>query len=671
MPNIFDTFDPVPTDDVGFVTDPPQQQPPNIFDSFDSIPATTTVSGGVPIDSNKAQLERAQFLATILHPPVVNPGVGVHQPSMFSSGFFPGAGEPISLQNADDWGFLATAVPKILNNAVTRTVGTGLNAAGQAIKGGVESDLFKATGQPDLATQEKIATIAKIFPQLGLNASAHGVDISDPYEDARQTLPAAERIASGIGPGFLQSAPQMALTAVQPELGAVSFGFTPDGFDPVQAATMMIAPVGGKMIGGVAKDLAVKAGISDAQALDVINRLGGGAGVAGLVSAPTAYQIGQMKPSPERNEAIQDAALNAIIAGVFGGIGEHSAPEKPIIATADTTQNIVPRPTEEEDLPVQAGPAKQQQQKPVSEKLDLLTAMLNDVQDMLRGKPSVPGQHAVEESTDPVDQIIRNIFPAEEGPAETINETPSDGTAQPVRDSTVPPKLVVPEISQAKNVPGSATAVPVAPEPHYVYSPDGIGGLDQQVAQAGVKKYLRRQNNVPPVQIVNDPSWTHNGYGVRGTVQDGQISESPSAIERGSDSVLRNRTVQGKAISAVPAADGPNFASSSKIPTIRGRIPINSRYAGQIHPSGIKFTSQGFPDFSPHAIAQVEIDGLTGRYAKDAALANKAISLKKTPAKYVWHHVEDGKTMQLVPKRIHKIRHTGGSAVIRNRGFDK
>jgi hypothetical protein len=52
-------------------------------------------------------------------------------------------------------------------------------------------------------------------------------------------------------------------------------------------------------------------------------------------------------------------------------------------------------------------------------------------------------------------------------------------------------------------------------------------------------------------------------------------------------------------------------------------------------------------------------------------MANQAVGLSKTPTGYVWHHVEDGLTMQLVPQDIHNAaRHTGGSAVIRNGGFD-
>lgn len=344
----------------------------------------------------------------------LNPDFGVHQPSQSSSGFF----GPPSAQNADDWSFTAATAPNIFNNAVTRGIGFGLNFVGQAIKGDVEAaleDIFGGKVGGELATQQLIATAANMDPAWKQEDERLGIDTSDPYEDARQTLPVAERMASGIGPGLLQSAPQLALTAVQPELGAVSFGFTPEGFDPVQAAAMMAAPAAGKLVGGIAGKLAAKAGIGDAQALDVINRLGGGAGVASLISAPTAYQIAQMKPGPERDEAIHDAASNAILTGLLGSVGARGTPtDLPDVEKA-------PRPP---NLSEQAGPA---------------------------------------------------------------------------------------------------TATTATSEPHYAVSADGKGGLNDQAAQAGVDDYLRRQKNVPQVQIVHDPDWTHNGYGVRGTVQNGTI----------------------------------------------------------------------------------------------------------------------------------------------------
>jgi len=85
----------------------------------------------------------------------------------------------------------------------------------------------------------------------------------------------------------------------------------------------------------------------------------------------------------------------------------------------------------------------------------------------------------------------------------------------------------------------------------------------------------------------------------------------------------------------------------------------------------VRFTEQGFPDFRPYAKADVGLEGLTGVYRTDAALANAAVGLKSTPKNFVWHHVEDGFTMQLIPKSTHNsVRHTGGAAVIRNGGFD-
>ncbi|CAE6874261.1 hypothetical protein R75465_08498 [Paraburkholderia aspalathi] len=115
------------------------------------------------------------------------------------------------------------------------------------------------------------------------------------------------------------------------------------------------------------------------------------------------------------------------------------------------------------------------------------------------------------------------------------------------------------------------------------------------------------------------------------------------------------------------------------VPLVNGRAPINSKYAGQTYsaenfspelqakyPNGVKFNLQGFPDFSPYAKVSTEIQGLTGDYRIDEALANKKIGLDKTPEGYVWHHVEDAQTMLLIPKDLHNaVRHTGGSAILK------
>jgi hypothetical protein len=110
-----------------------------------------------------------------------------------------------------------------------------------------------------------------------------------------------------------------------------------------------------------------------------------------------------------------------------------------------------------------------------------------------------------------------------------------------------------------------------------------------------------------------------------------------------------------------------------KIPTIGGRRPRGWEwgYAGKPHPSGVWFTEQGFPDFGPYVKASHKFENLKGNYTTDIDMANKESGFSRTPDGYTWHHVEDGKTMQLVPLELHRqVPHTGGVAVIRNGGFD-
>ncbi|WP_193343388.1 HNH endonuclease signature motif containing protein, partial [Pseudoalteromonas luteoviolacea] len=57
---------------------------------------------------------------------------------------------------------------------------------------------------------------------------------------------------------------------------------------------------------------------------------------------------------------------------------------------------------------------------------------------------------------------------------------------------------------------------------------------------------------------------------------------------------------------------------------------------------------------------------MTGVRSVDNALANAQAGFDKTPDGYTWHHVQDTKTMQLIPMEIHNaVAHTGGVAVIK------
>ncbi len=106
---------------------------------------------------------------------------------------------------------------------------------------------------------------------------------------------------------------------------------------------------------------------------------------------------------------------------------------------------------------------------------------------------------------------------------------------------------------------------------------------------------------------------------------------------------------------ARPGTGAPNIPE----PT---RLDLAAKY-----PRGVRFTRAGYPVFTNQAIDRVPVHGLTGDRAHDAALANQATHRMETPAGYVWHHVEDGKTMELVPRDLHEAaRHSGGAAAIEN-----
>lgn len=72
----------------------------------------------------------------------------------------------------------------------------------------------------------------------------------------------------------------------------------------------------------------------------------------------------------------------------------------------------------------------------------------------------------------------------------------------------------------------------------------------------------------------------------------------------------------------------------------------------------------------PTADAALSHTGLSGNYYWDSKLANAQCGFARTPPGYVWHHVEDMKTMILVPRDLHSVIvggmwHPGGASLIR------
>lgn len=83
--------------------------------------------------------------------------------------------------------------------------------------------------------------------------------------------------------------------------------------------------------------------------------------------------------------------------------------------------------------------------------------------------------------------------------------------------------------------------------------------------------------------------------------------------------------------------------------------------------NSVTYNADGYPDFSPYSKKTIQVENMNGKYAHDSALANAKANLNQTPEGYVWHHVEDGKTMQLIPQEIHNnFPHTGDASGLRN-----
>lgn len=115
------------------------------------------------------------------------------------------------------------------------------------------------------------------------------------------------------------------------------------------------------------------------------------------------------------------------------------------------------------------------------------------------------------------------------------------------------------------------------------------------------------------------------------------------------------------------------------IAVVNGRRTINSQWAGRVfdgpqwtdalrakYPDGVRFTGQGFPDFSPYAKETLDDLPLTMNRNKDFQMANESMGWKRRPRGWTWHHVEDGKTLQLIPTDLHKaIGHAGGVAAMK------
>ncbi|MBB4099039.1 DUF4123 domain-containing protein [Sphingomonas kyeonggiensis] len=81
----------------------------------------------------------------------------------------------------------------------------------------------------------------------------------------------------------------------------------------------------------------------------------------------------------------------------------------------------------------------------------------------------------------------------------------------------------------------------------------------------------------------------------------------------------------------------------------------------------VTYSADGYPDFGPYTVSETELPGGFQGRSQDFRAANNATGRSeygdKSPPGYTWHHHENGTTMQLVPRSIHKqFTHAGGIA---------
>lgn len=100
--------------------------------------------------------------------------------------------------------------------------------------------------------------------------------------------------------------------------------------------------------------------------------------------------------------------------------------------------------------------------------------------------------------------------------------------------------------------------------------------------------------------------------------------------------------------------------------------PINYNLSGQsfvdeFTNKTVSYTNKGHVVFDKCAIASITME-LTGESSYDIARANTLFFGNSSGLSgYTWHHLEDGKSMILIPTKTHQtFRHTGGASYLRN-----
>ncbi len=221
-----------------------------------------------------------------------------------------------------------TEIPK-QHSGIFATIGKALQKAGEKVRDEVAAAMFEVAGDPQDALKQPGYT-AEDLKRMGYKDVEPDTG-EKPFEQGMQMLPPVQHAVAKAAEGIVISTPKLAIAAVDPLAGAIAFGSTPEGFDVKQAVLALVLPDIGEYGGEIAESIAAEAGISSKVALQLLNKLGGAAAVAGAIGLDELQEILKLPPE-KRKQALLDAAANAgsaLILGMLGGKKESGEPFDP------------------------------------------------------------------------------------------------------------------------------------------------------------------------------------------------------------------------------------------------------------------------------------------------------------------------------------------------------
>lgn len=279
-------------------------------------------------------------------------------------------------------------------------------------------------------------------------------------QEAIKTYPKPVQVGIKVGEGLTKSAPRLAVAAVNPTAGAVSFGLTPEGFDPKAAIIAGALPFIGSKAGLITESIALKTGLSNPEVLQALNRIGGVSGAAALIGADEALKISQLPPE-QREEAWLNAAANVGSQFLLGAVGKMERPGISKVAEAidtaplETGRQVIEPAILKSELPPRIAPPE------MLPELQRVSELVNKAIQESQQKIIVPGQpSALELLRKQAESLVE--VPARVQKPETGFERPAEEVARgrTVAKKPMPEEAVVEKPQEAAPVVIEETAPP-------------------------------------------------------------------------------------------------------------------------------------------------------------------------------------------------------------------